>query len=88
MQLWAGAMDGKVYVYDISSSGKISSVRVLSHESMKSGVRCLVECNGAVYSGAEDGRIACWDLHTEAFRAAAAVHSNIVSALCAVGDLV
>lgn len=81
-------MDGKVYVYETSSSGELSNVRTLSHESMKTGVRCLVEANGAVYSGAEDGRIASWELRTETFRASASVHANIVSALCAVGDLV
>lgn len=88
LQVWAGAMDGKVYVYEASSTGELSNVRILSHESMKSGVRCLVESNGAVYSGAEDGRIASWELRAETFRASAPAHSNIVSALCAVGDLV
>jgi len=81
-------MDGKVYVYDVGTAGELSNVRTLTHESMKAGVRCLVESNGAVYSGAEDGRIAAWDLGTETFRSAASVHSNIVSSLCEVGDLV
>lgn len=81
-------MDGKVYVYDAGATGDLSNVRTLSHDSMRAGVRCLAECNGSVYSGAEDGRIAAWDVSSEMFRSAAPVHSNIVSALCSVGDLV
>lgn len=99
LQLWAGSMDGKIYVYDADADGALSSQRAVTHESLRSGVRSLAH-NGAVeggswttkptivVAGAEDGHVAIWDVDKESHVASAAVHSNIVSAVCAMGDLV
>ena len=88
LQVWAGSMDGKLYVYDDDKQGNLSNVAVLTHESMRSGVRTLARSGDCVYSGAEDGTVACWSLRDQTLLSSGAVHSKIVSALCAVGDLV
>lgn len=102
MQLWSGSMDGKVYVYDSDEQGAVENQRALTHDSLRSGVRCLAHSGGncpilreqsgksrvLVVAGAEDGRVAIWNAATETCLASVAAHSNIVSALCAMGDLV
>lgn len=99
VQLWSGSMDGKVYVYDADSEGELQNVRALTHQSLRSGVRCLAHnasCTGAggsktisvVFAGAEDGKVAIWDAVEETFLVSASIHSNIVSALCAMGGMV
>jgi hypothetical protein len=81
-------MDGKVYVYDDDGAGTLGNLKVLAHESMRSGVRTMARAGDCVFTGAEDGTVACWGLRDLAVRASGAVHGKIVSALCAVGDLV
>jgi N-acetylglucosamine kinase-like BadF-type ATPase len=81
-------MDGRMYVYDCADGGHLTNVRPLSHDSMKSGVRSIAQCNNLVFSGAEDGSVAAWDISKETVVASAQVHAHIVSALCAFGDLV
>lgn len=94
LQVWSGSMDGKVYLYDADSQGALENPRTLAHESLRSGVRCLAHSDrsgkseGMVVAGAEDGRVAIWSAASQTCLASAPVHSNIVSALCAIGDLV
>ena len=89
MQVWAGSMDGKVYVYDIAQSGGLSNVRTLSHDSLKSGVRALLDANTHVFAGAEDGKICVFSKTDEnATASTGSAHKNIVGALCNVGGLV
>jgi hypothetical protein len=99
VQLWAGSMDGKMYIYDADEVGGLSNPRPVSHESLRSGVRSLAH-NGIiaagswtqkptrVISGAEDGKVGIWDVDKETLVASASVHANIVSAICSMGDLV
>jgi len=82
-------MDGKVYVYDVDEAGVLTNMTALSHESLKSGVRALLDAKTHVFAGAEDGRICAFSKETEAATAAtSAAHQNIVGALCNVGGLV
>lgn len=88
LQVWTAAMDGRIYTYSDNGAGSLTDMKTLSHESMRSGVRSLAHVDGCVYSGAEDGHVACWAVESETFRSSEAVHGNIVSTLCSVGDLV
>jgi hypothetical protein len=88
LQVWTAAMDGRIYTYSDNGTGSLRDMKALVHESMRSGVRSLVHVDGCVYSGAEDGHVACWAVESETFRSSEAVHGNIVSSLCSVGDLV
>ena len=88
MQVWTAAHDGKIYVYDDNLAGALTNMKALAHESMRSGVRTLARNRDCVYSGAEDGTLACWSLQDHAVLSSVAVHSKIVSAICGVGELV
>lgn len=86
-QVWTGAMDGRIYTYCDDGAGNLTDMKSLSHESMRSGVRALVQRGACVYSGAENGAVACWDVGSGAFKCSESVHSNIVSTMTTVGDL-
>ena len=70
--------NGRIYVYDDDSAGALTDVKVLAHECMRSGVRTLARNGDFVYSGAEDGTLACWSLREHNVLSSAAVHSKIV----------
>jgi hypothetical protein len=55
---------------------------------MRSGVRVLARLGNRIFAGAEDGHVSCWKEDSRTLVAASSVHSNIVSCMCAVGDLV
>jgi hypothetical protein len=88
LQLWAGSMDGCVYVYDLNELGDLSNVRSVTHATLKTGVRALTASGHQVYGGTEDGTLFTLQQDSETFVASVKEHSNIVSCLCAVGSLV
>lgn len=88
-QVWTASMDGRLYVYSCRAPGELSSVRPLSADSMRSGVRTLLYTQDLIFSGSEDGNVAIWDVVQERAQAAVhSVHNNIVSTLCDVGGQV
>ena len=88
LQVWTAAQDGKIYVYSDDGAGALTYLQALATESMRTGVRALALSGDRVFSGSEDGHVACWNAATCTALASAGAHSNIVSSLCSVGDLV
>lgn len=81
-------MDGRVYVYDLSSQGELSNVRSVAHDALKTGVRALATDGSRVYGGTEDGKLFTLQRDSEAFVASVKGHASIVSCLCRIGNLV